>query len=283
MGEYKPPELPRLASQCYEAYKVGHSGIASKLKDSPEELEGIKISNDGFLVLIPNSDKETIVLLYREGGGFPIEPFVFHLLPSLLFNRQKKRLVGNQIYALLRSAQEESTALKRLLSSASRYPVTLGKIERLSVDLSTQHGRYIQILADLEHSAQTLRVAVSNLSSLLGEAQWGINPLREDYLLGDVETLLQQMESELVYLRMAEHTTKITMESLRTGAEVSGVRWERWITLLLLGLSLTGIANAFMDELNWWWRLALILAGIPVVVVGYYWSEYFQGPTRNEG
>ncbi|MFN3422528.1 MAG: hypothetical protein ACK40X_12480, partial [Armatimonadota bacterium] len=194
--------------------------------------------------------------------------------PQLLLSRIKARVIAEAYHRhLLPQAQRQEQMLDALLKQSAERHLPLEMLERLSVDISRQQATFIESISTLEEQLQTLRVCMRNIELLLDDPLWGEQRQRaKQRLTSNIALLVEQMETDLRYLRITQQQADLALQSLLTVTGVRGTQWERRMTLLLGIFAVMAIAQAF-PELAWWWRLALIGLGGIIVGLGYWWMK----------
>lgn len=250
------------------AVAIVRKGIARSVKQ--EAVEGICLPF-GFFVLLPNIKPATAVLLYSESGTQGASRFVHFVLPQLLLSRLKAWAIADAYQKLLlpRAHKQEQT-LDALLKQAAEPHLPLETLEQLSAEISREQAVFIEGISTLEEQLQTLRVCVRNVELLLSEPLWGKQRhWAEQQLTGDIALLVEQMETDLRYLRITQQQADLVLQSLLTITGVRGTHWERRTALILSIFTVVAAAQVF-PELGWW-RFAVIGLGSIIVGLSYWW------------
>lgn len=226
----------------------------------------------GFLVPVPDAERETMVFLCPSSAASQASRFVHFTLPQLLLNLIKARAIAEDYnHNLLPQAQRQEQDLGTLLKQAAQPHLPLELLERLSANISRRQAAFIESISALEEQLQTLRVCLRNIELLLDDPLWGEQRQRAQQLLaGNMALLIEQVRSDLHYLRITQQQADLALASLMTVGSVRSTQWERRITLVLFAFTVIGLAQAF-PELPWWGRLAIIALSIPLGALGYWW------------
>lgn len=234
-------------------------------------LEGILLPF-GFFALVPDAERETMVLLYHSSATSQASRFVHFTLPQLLLNLIKARVIAEEYrHYLLPQAQNQEQNLDALLKQAAQPRLPLESLEWLGANISRQQAVFIESISTLEEQLQTLRVCIRNVELLLDDELWGEQRQMAKQLLTDnMALLMEQVESDLRYLRITQQQADLALASLITVGSVRSTQWERRITLLLFAFAVVELAQAF-PEMSFWERLAIIALSIPIGAIGYWW------------
>lgn len=248
---------------------IAEKGLGQPVKR--RVLEGIQLPI-GFFVLVPDAKPEAMVLLYFPSAAHQASRFVHLVMPQLLLSLIKARLIAEEYrYYFLPKVHRQEQELDATLKQAANPRLHLEALERLSANISRQQATFIEGISTLEEQLQTLRVCMRNVELLLDDVVWGEQrQWARQALTGNMVLLIEQMETDLRYLRITQQQADLALQSLLTITGVRGTQWERRITLLLGLFAVMAVAQVF-PELAWWWRLALIGLGGTVVGLARWW------------
>jgi hypothetical protein len=232
----------------------------------------------GLFAVVPDATRETLVLLYRAAAAGRVQRVVHSLLPQLVLSRLKvRRIAAGYDGSVRRGHEKEEETLDTLLKQAARPGLRLEELERLSIAISRQQTTLIEKISTLGEQLQTLNVGARNVERLLDDPVWhGQRELARPLLTGPLPLLVEQMESDLQYLRISEQQADRALASLTLTAGARGTQWGRRITLLLGVFAVMALAQVFPESPHpalpaWLWRLGLIGVGGTAVALGYAW------------
>lgn len=228
----------------------------------------------GFFNLVPHEESEAVAVLYGPSAAPEAGRFVHAVLTQLLLSRRKAHVLADAYRrCFLRQAQTQERELDALLKEAAQWHSPLERLEHLSAAISQQQAAFIESLSTLEEQLQTLHVCNRNIELLLDDDAWSQQrQWARQLLTGDLALLMEQMETDLRYLRITQQQGDLALQSLLTVTGIRGTQWERRMTLLLGLFAVMATAQVF-PELAWWWRLLLILLGGIVVGLGHWWVQ----------
>jgi hypothetical protein len=232
----------------------------------------------GSFAIVPDADVETMVVVANEPGSPDVGRLLHSVLPQLLLSRVKVRVVRKGYYADdVHRAREAESGLEAALQEAARPRLGLENLERVGARIAREQASLIEAMSDAEERIETVRISIRNLELVLQDPLWGDRQQRlGDALIGEQRLLLEQIEADLRYLKITRQRADLALVSLQAAAGVRAAKWERRLTLVLAFFVMTGVASAF-PEIEWYWRVAIILAGLPLVALGYWLLRRSEG------
>jgi len=229
----------------------------------------------GFFVLIANAEQQLAVLFYFSSNVKQVQQasrFVHFILPQLFLSLLKVRTLYNEYLSnILPKAQMKEKELDDKLKNAEDYSLKLEVLERLSIEISKTQASYVENLSEVEELLETMKVNLQNICLIMKDDLWGKNwQSAQQQLISNIELHIEQMKSDLRYLRITEKQANLALQSLLTIKGVREIQWERRLALALGIFAAMEFPQVF-PELAWWLRICLIGLGGLVVGLIYLW------------
>jgi hypothetical protein len=287
------PDCPRALQDAFPALDAGEQllGVAEcwclMLADGePDEyalrdaIERLALPADGYLTFATQGgrlalypDALTCCLVYAPAQTQPMSRLLHQILPPLLLNLLKIRLLREQYPSFKPQVAREEEQLEHLMAQARQASrLSIEQIEQQSVQLAQQQAHYLETLSQIEEWLHTLKTLQDNLRRLLRDPLWHDGEASEPAraLLEPVQLLIDQLQSDLRYFHITRQQADLHLESLNTASGVRIAKWNRRITLLVGVFVVLELPQAF-PELSIPARLALIGAGALVLLLGNWY------------
>ena len=287
------PDSPRALQNAFPAVDAGEQllGVAEcwclmLAAGDPDEpalqdaLERLALPPDGYLTFATQGgllalypDALVACILYAPAQTQPMSVLLHQLLPPLLLNLLKIRLLRGQYPPFKAQVAQHEAHLEHLMAQAREaHRLSIEQIEQHSVQLARQQAHYLEALSQIEEWLHTLKTLQDNLRRLLRDPIWydGDESAPARRLLEPVQLLMDQLQSDLHYFHITRQQADLHLQSLNTASGVRIAKWNRRITLLVGIFVVLELPQAF-PELNLTARLALIAAGALVLIAGNWY------------
>jgi hypothetical protein len=245
-----------------------------------DALERLALPPDGYLTFATQGgllalypDALTCCLVYTPAQTQPMSQLLHQILPPLLLNLLKIRLLREQYLQFKPQVQGEEGRLERLMAQARQaHQLSIEQIEQHSVQLAQQQAHYLETLSQIEEWQHTLKTLQDNLRRLLRDPLWrdGEQSAPARLLLERVQLWIDQLHSDLHYFHITRRQADLHLQSLNTASGVRIAKWNRRITLLVGIFVVLELPQAF-PELSIPVRLALIGAGALALLLGNWY------------
>lgn len=287
------PNSPRALQDAFPALDAGEQllGVAEcwclmLAAGDPDEptlqdaLERLALPPDGYLTFATQGgllalypDALVACILYAPAQTQPMSVLLHQLLPPLLLNLLKIRLLRGQYPPFKAQVAQHEAHLEHLMAQAREaHRLSIEQIEQHSVQLAQQQAHYLEALSQIEEWLHTLKTLQDNLRRLLRDPLWfdGDESAPARRLLEPVQLLIDQLQSDLHYFHITRQQADLHLQSLNTASGVRIAKWNRRITLLVGIFVVLELPQAF-PELTLTARLALIAAGALVLIAGNWY------------
>jgi len=207
-----------------------------------------RLNHNTFLMVIGIEDGEAKLVRARDLSAF----YYRYFLPSILSYLKIKLMAYFYEEILSPEIEEIESHLEKLTSFKVEElkKMSLDQLEKRNLVLAEELSQYVSSLSQLKEIQHTVEVNLNILKNTLKDAK---------KLAEEGELFYRQLSSDLIYFEKTQEKAEFLLQNFSSISSLKGSQWDRRIALLLGLFTAFEIVQAF-PELNWEFRIALILS-----------------------